>query len=177
MKNVNIVHKTQLSDLDRLALLITNGLGTMYTFFAFCILVMIPFAFPATLPYVQFISSAFLQLVLLPIIMVGQNLQQKHQELMAENDYETNVKAEIEIEHLQKEMEKLKKSMDVVVDHITAKRNADIDAMQQDIHLLQEEKMKLQKENLVLLANKQQKNAENDLKAQELNEEWLKKYE
>ena len=53
----------------------------------------------------MFISSSFLQLVLLPLIMIGQNLQSLHAEARAEADFEVNTKAEEEIrtilEHLE----------------------------------------------------------------------------
>jgi uncharacterized membrane protein len=39
-----------------------------------------------------------IQIMLMPLIMVGQNLQGRHSELRAENDFEVNVKAEMEIE-------------------------------------------------------------------------------
>ncbi len=44
-----------------------------------------------------FISN-LIQILLMPLIMVGQNIQGKHAEARAENDLEVNVKAEKEIE-------------------------------------------------------------------------------
>ena len=40
--------------------------------------------------------------------MVGQNLQGKHAEIRAENDYEINLKAEKEIAELKKELTEIK---------------------------------------------------------------------
>lgn len=40
--------------------------------------------------------------------MVGQNLQGKHSEIRAENDYEINLKAEKEIAQLQKDIAEIK---------------------------------------------------------------------
>lgn len=40
--------------------------------------------------------------------MVGQNLQGKHSEIRAENDYEINLKAEKEIADLQKDLTEIK---------------------------------------------------------------------
>ncbi len=51
-----------------------------------------------------FISN-MIQLFFLPLIMVGQNLQNRHAELRAESDFKTNLKAEREIELI---LEKLK---------------------------------------------------------------------
>ncbi len=62
----------------RLALLLTNGVGTMWAFYAFCVLELIsaPDAFRSgsLLVIVAWIAQTFLQLVLLPAIMVGQNI-------------------------------------------------------------------------------------------------------
>jgi uncharacterized membrane protein len=107
--NTNEIHRSHLSKTDKLALFITNKVGTM-TFFYFClILVTLPLIFTSTMPVVQYMSSGYLQLILLPLILVGQNLQGRHAELRAQHDYETNIKAEKEIEaillHLEKQDE------------------------------------------------------------------------
>ena len=44
-----------------------------------------------------FISN-MIQIFLMPLIMIGQNLQNRHAEARAESDYEVNVRAEKEIE-------------------------------------------------------------------------------
>lgn len=109
IKNPNEIHKSHLSAMDRVALFITSTVGTMGFVFACIILVAIPLFINSALPIVQYISSGILQLVLLPLILVGQNLQGKHAELRAQHDFDTNVKAEKEIEtillHLEKQDE------------------------------------------------------------------------
>lgn len=107
--NTNEVHRSRLSKTDKVALFITKYVGTM-TFFYFCfVLVTIPLIFKGTMTAIFYISSGYLQLILLPLIIVGQNLQGRHAEIRAEHDYETNVKAEKEIEaillHLEKQDE------------------------------------------------------------------------
>ena len=74
------VHTT-MAELDsfngRLALAITNGVGTMWCAYAFTALALIslPAAIAAgTGPLVSWIAQTFLQLVLLSIIMVGQKV-------------------------------------------------------------------------------------------------------
>lgn len=52
--------------------------------------------FPAFVLWL-FISNV-LQMFLMPLIMIGQNLQGRHSEARAESDFEVNVKAEREIE-------------------------------------------------------------------------------
>lgn len=62
----------------RLALALTSGVGTMWAFYAFCVLALVsaPYAFRSgsILVIVAWIAQTFLQLVLLPAIMVGQNI-------------------------------------------------------------------------------------------------------
>jgi uncharacterized membrane protein len=53
-------------------------------------------------PYPAFVLWLFIsnviQIFLMPLIMVGQNLQSAHAEMRAEADFEVNTKAETEIE-------------------------------------------------------------------------------
>jgi hypothetical protein len=81
---------------NRLAVLITRTVGTMwcaYIFF-FISLVSFPQALHAflrgdTVTGVSWLSQSFLQLVLLPIIIVGQNVISTAQDARAEADHET----------------------------------------------------------------------------------------
>ncbi len=109
IKNPNVVHQNHMSKLDKVALSVTTKVGSMGFFFACVILVTIPLIFNSAISTVQYISSGILQLILLPLIMVGQNLQGRNAELRAQHDFDTNVKAEKEIEtillHLEKQDE------------------------------------------------------------------------
>jgi uncharacterized membrane protein len=107
--NANLVRKQKLSPLDKLALWITKHVGTMGFFFAIFIWTvcwlgwnsLAPKAarfdpFPAFVLWL-FISN-MIQIFLMPLIMIGQNLQSDHAEVRAEADFEVNTKAELEIE-------------------------------------------------------------------------------
>lgn len=63
---------------DKIALKITNGVGTMWCAYAFAILALISLpaaiASGSAIVIVAWVAQTFLQLVLLPIIIVGQNL-------------------------------------------------------------------------------------------------------
>lgn len=109
--NTNEIHKSHLSKADKVALFITGKIGTMGFFYACVILATIPIFVKPAMPIVQYISSGFLQLVLLPLILIGQNLQGRHAELRAENDYKTNIKAEKEIESILLHLEKQDETM------------------------------------------------------------------
>ena len=88
----NTQHKQSLSFTERLALRITSNVGTMSCagIFAGIAIVSLPAALSSMDPLiiVSWVAQTFLQLVLLPIIMVGQNLQNRHAELRAEAQYQ-----------------------------------------------------------------------------------------
>ena len=59
---------------EKLAVTVTLLVGTMAFFYLCNVLVIIPLLIPAALPTVQFISSGWLQLILLPVLLIGQNI-------------------------------------------------------------------------------------------------------
>jgi uncharacterized membrane protein len=122
VRNVNKEHRESLTLLDRVAIFITKIVGTMWCAIAFTILALIslPEAIHGgTSTTISWVAQTFLQLVLLSIIMVGQNLQSRHSELRADADYETNIEAKKDIEMLMKrldsiENDKLDKILDIL---------------------------------------------------------------
>ena len=79
-----------------LALAITTGVGTMWCAYLFVLiaLVSLPQALAAfvhgdTVTGITWLSQSFLQLVLMPIIIVGQNVISASQDARAEADHET----------------------------------------------------------------------------------------
>ena len=110
VRNVNKEHKEKLTPLDKVAIFITKIVGTMWCAIAFTILALIslPQAIDGgTATTVSWIAQTFLQLVLLSIIMVGQNLQSKHSELRSDSDYENNLESKKNIEDLMKHLNHL----------------------------------------------------------------------
>ncbi len=89
----------------RLGLLITEGVGTMWSAYAFCVLAFLSLpavlsafnVFSNTFPQwmvnvslialIAWVAQTFLQLVLLPIIIVGQNIQSKAADARADATY------------------------------------------------------------------------------------------
>lgn len=109
LKNTNAVHREKLTHMDKLALFVTEKIGTMGFFFTIAVWTLIWLGWnvlaPQDLrfdPFPAFVLWLFIsnliQIHLMPLIMVGQNIQGKHAELRAELDFETNTKAEREIE-------------------------------------------------------------------------------
>ena len=110
VRNVNKEHRDSLGLLDKIAIFITKIVGTMWCAVAFTILALIslPQAISGgTATTISWIAQTFLQLVLLSIIMVGQNLQSRHSELRADADYETNLEAKKDIEVLTKRLDSI----------------------------------------------------------------------
>jgi uncharacterized membrane protein len=116
LRNVNKEAKEKLSTLDRLACLITDRVGTMGFFLIILIWTAIwlgwnllapkdlQFDPPMAFVFWLFISN-MIQLLLMPLIMVGQNVQGRHSEMRADHDLDVNVKAEKEIEVILQHLE------------------------------------------------------------------------
>jgi len=116
IRNVNTQHKSSLSALDKLALWITDHVGSMNFFFLIFIWTITWLGWntlaPTSLrfdPFPAFVLWLFIsnmiQIFLMPLIMIGQNLQSKHSEMRAEEDFIVNKKAESEVETILKYLE------------------------------------------------------------------------
>ena len=126
-----IDRKKNVSGLDKLALWITEHVGSMKFF-------MIIFTWTAVWltwnifapkqlrfdPFPAFVLWLFIsnmiQLFLMPLIMIGQNLQSQHADGRAEADFEINKQAELEIEtiliHLETQNKIIMEILDVIKD-------------------------------------------------------------
>jgi uncharacterized membrane protein len=122
--NVNAVHAERLGPTERLAIWITDHVGSMGFFLIILVWTLAWLGWNALSPkplrfdpFPAFVLWLFIsnmiQIFLMPLIMVGQNLQSRHSEARAESDYEVNVKAEREIEaillHLETQAEDIEK--------------------------------------------------------------------
>lgn len=129
IRNVNIERLKHMTPIQRVALWVTLNIGSMGFFFiilSFNAAWMLWNIFaPAELVFDtawQFLVLLFvnniLQILFMPLIMVGQNLQGRHAEARAEADFEVNMKAEREIEnillHLERQDEMILKILDKV---------------------------------------------------------------
>jgi uncharacterized membrane protein len=109
IRNVNTGHKESLSALEKIAVKVTDHVGSMGFFLIIFFWTLLWLGwntlaptesafdpFPAFVLWL-FISN-MIQIFLMPLIMIGQNLQGRHAEKRAESDFEVNVRAEKEIE-------------------------------------------------------------------------------
>jgi uncharacterized membrane protein len=85
--HVNTQHAESMTAGDKFALWIANKVGTLPFFWLCNALVITPLIAPSTMPVVQFVSSGYLQLVLLPLILIATNLQNRHDSLRADAHY------------------------------------------------------------------------------------------
>jgi uncharacterized membrane protein len=128
-RNVNAEAKANLKFMDRVALWITSRVGTMGFFIIILAWTVIWLGWNTVLPAswrfdpaTGFVLYLFLcnviQILLMPLIMVGQNIQGAHSELRAENDLEINVKAEKEIEVILQHLEYQNDMLIAMVKHL-----------------------------------------------------------
>lgn len=117
LRNINIEHHERLTRLEKLALFITKHVGTMGFFLLVLFWTIVWLGWnvlgPKALRFDPFPAFALwlfisnmIQLFLLPLLMVGQNLQGRHAEARAETDLEVNRRAEQEIEAVLSRLEK-----------------------------------------------------------------------
>lgn len=108
-RNVNVQHKAKLSKIDKVAIWITDRVGSMGFFIIIFCWTAIWLSWntlaPAHIrfdPFPAFVLWLFIsnmiQIFLMPLILIGQNIQSKHTEILAEEDFAINKKAEVEIE-------------------------------------------------------------------------------
>ncbi|MFA5937588.1 MAG: hypothetical protein WC822_06960 [Candidatus Paceibacterota bacterium] len=113
VRNANQEHKERLNTFDKVAIFITKIVGTMWCAIAFTVLALIglPYALSSgTGELITWIVQTFLQLVLLSVILAGQNLQNRYSELRAEADYENNLNVKKDAEILMKRLNNLEKN-------------------------------------------------------------------
>lgn len=114
-KNVNELHKKSLGLQDRIALTITAAVGTMYAVYLFAIfmagwmlwqshLANKPFD-PYPFAFLLFLGN-IIQLLLMPLIMVGQNIQGRHTEIRSDEEYKTTMTSYKDIESILKHLDR-----------------------------------------------------------------------
>jgi len=133
IRNANEEHHKSLSPLEQFAVRITDYVGSMGFFILIVAWTVVWLGWntlgPAAWrfdPFPAFVLWLFLsnvlQIFLMPLIMIGQNLQGRHSEIRAESDYEVNVKAEKEIETILLHLERQNELMLNILHHLEKAR-------------------------------------------------------
>src|SRR5713226_4813887 len=108
-RNVNLVYKAEQAAAGfntRFAVGLTQRVGTMWTAYTFAVLAIIGLLAilgvltPLVALLVSWVSQTFIQLVLLPIIMVGQNVLGRKTELQADEQFHTTMSTYHDIEQV-----------------------------------------------------------------------------
>ncbi len=130
-RNVNQEFHERMSGLDRLALLITERVGTFGFFLIILAWTVLWLGWNALAPHglrfdpgpafvLWLFISNMIQIMLMPLLMVGQNLQGRHSELRAEADFEVNQKAENEVEvillHLEHQAAEIERQGELILE-------------------------------------------------------------
>jgi uncharacterized membrane protein len=109
VRDVNTELHQKISRLERMAVFIADHIGTPGFFFLILLWTVFwlswnllappswQFDRPMSFVFWLFISNC-IQIFLMPLIMVAQNLQNRHAELRAENDYQVNLAAAASVE-------------------------------------------------------------------------------
>ena len=129
-RNANEVHRAELIVAGfntRIAVALTEKVGTMWTAYVFAVLAIIGlFAIlgvltPLVALLVAWVSQTFIQLVLLPIIMVGQNVLGHKSELQSEEQYNFTMKSYHDIEQIMQHLDRQDEAILEILRRIEAK--------------------------------------------------------
>jgi len=129
VKNPNDTFQEQLKPTQKLALFVTEHVGTMGFFFIILSWTVIWLAWnilmPKSLkwdPYPAFvlwlIISNILQILLMPLLLIGQNIQGMRTDIRGEHDYDTDKRAEKEIQTVLLNFQKQEKLILEILDKI-----------------------------------------------------------
>lgn len=133
IRNVNLEHKGGMTILERLALAIGDRVGSAEFFIIVFIWtigwlgwnMLAPDALRFD-PYPAFVMWLFIsnmiQIMLMPLIMISQNLHGRHAEARAEADFEINMKAEQEIEVVLEHLENQNNLILEILERLEQKR-------------------------------------------------------
>jgi hypothetical protein len=137
------LHKQERTSLnDRIALWLTKNIGTMVCAYLFAALAICGFpGFHATTQqYVQWLSQTFIQLTMLSVIMVGQRVMGRAQELQAEETYKASLRichdnAEI-LQHMREQDTELLKQSDMIAQLLLLAQTKGGPSMPDDVVIL-----------------------------------------
>lgn len=122
-KRVVVEHKDALTKLERFAIKITDFVGSMKFFIMIFIWTLSWLGWNTLAPYdlrfdptpafvMWLFMSNMIQIFLMPLIMIGQNLQSRHTDQRSENDYDVDVRTEKELEVIMLYLEHIHDSID-----------------------------------------------------------------
>jgi uncharacterized membrane protein len=126
IRNQNDIYQEHLSPLTRLAVFVTERVGTMGFFFMVLAWTVFWLSWNALAPQslrfdpptafvLWLIISNILQILLMPLLLVGQNIQGMRADIRGQHDYETDQRAEKEIKAMLLHFESQNKTMEKIL--------------------------------------------------------------
>jgi ABC-type nickel/cobalt efflux system permease component RcnA len=106
----------------RIALILTTTVGTMWCAYAFAVLafVALPQALQGgLLPIIQWVSQTFIQLVMLSVIMVGQNILSRASDKRADMTYKDAEATFHEAQQIQAHLKAQDEALNALLDKVT----------------------------------------------------------
>ena len=106
---------------DKIALVLTTAVGTMWCAYAFAILALmvVPQAIQGgLLTFVQWVSQTFIQLVMLSVIMVGQGILGKASDKRSEMTYKDAEATFHEAEQIQQHLKAQDEAINAILDRL-----------------------------------------------------------
>jgi hypothetical protein len=107
----------------KIALGLTTGVGTMWCAYAFAVLALVALPSAAQgglFPLIQWVSQTFIQLVMLSVIMVGQNILGKASDKRAEMTYNDADATFHEAEQIQDHLKEQDVALNTMLDKVAA---------------------------------------------------------
>ena len=110
----------------RVALILTTVVGTMWCAYAFGMLALValPWATSSPLLIIQWVSQTFIQLVMLSVIMVGQNILGRASDKRADMTYKDADATFHEAEQIQAHLKEQDTAINAMLDKITSLEQA-----------------------------------------------------
>ncbi len=111
----------------RIALILTTTVGTMWCAYAFALLALVALPSALTggvLAMIQWVSQTFIQLVMLSVIMVGQNILGKASDKRAEMTYDDADATFHEAEQIQAHLKEQDVALNTMLDKVAALETA-----------------------------------------------------
>lgn len=105
-RNVNELKKQHLSVNDKIALKATAIFGSMAMFWGLCVWSLVPLVpqLAQFKDFILYISAGIIQLIALPLLLVGSNLLGKHAEIRADEEFRTTTTSYHDIGHIMKHL-------------------------------------------------------------------------
>lgn len=138
LRNIAVERQTRLTPMDRLALVVTKRVGTMGFFFIIAGWSMLWLGWnlfapkslrfdPPTGFVLWLFISNLIQILLMPLLLVGQNVLSLDADLRAENDYEVNLKTERYVETILLQLERQNQILEQILNQQKTHRSQEAD--------------------------------------------------